>query len=81
MNSSRKIVVRKQAGPVEIKKLSVSVRRDIAAQLRVTAFTHEISESSIVEIALATLFARMSPAALGTFLKQQGGCLRRKTGA
>ncbi len=59
-------------------KLSVNVASAIGARLRRLAFAERLSESSIVEIALAQLFARNpSDAALGRLLRDLGATLRR----
>lgn len=59
-------------------KLSVNVAHDISERLRSLAYTHRLSESSIVEVALAMFFARGDDALLGVILKQLGATLRRK---
>ncbi len=65
------------AGSIGAVKLSVNVTRDIGIRLRRIAFDERVSESSIVEIALNGLFADMSDAKLGEFLRSQGASLRR----
>jgi predicted transcriptional regulator len=63
-------------------KLSVNVSADVGNRLRRVAFNERISESSVVEIALAQLFGRSgSDAALGRTLREQGATLRRPGGA
>jgi hypothetical protein len=59
-------------------KLSVNVAHDISERLRSLAYTHRLSESSIVEVALAMFFARGDDALLGVILKQLGATLRRR---
>jgi hypothetical protein len=59
-------------------KLSVNVDHDISERLRSLAYTHRLSESSIVEVALAMFFARGDDALLGVILKELGAVLRRK---
>ena len=59
-------------------KLSVNVGHDISERLRSLAYTHRLSESSIVEVALAMFFARGDDALLGAMLKQLGATLRRR---
>ncbi len=58
-------------------KLSVNVSSAIGRRLRKVAFEERLSESSIVEIALATLFTRTSDANLGKYLRERGASLRR----
>lgn len=60
-------------------KFSVNVSAEIGNELKRAAFEHQVSESSIIEIALRQLFARISPERLGTFLRQNGACLRRRS--
>lgn len=59
-------------------KLSVNVGRDISERLRSLAYTHRLSESSIVEVALTMFFTRGDDAMLGVMLKELGATLRRK---
>jgi len=59
-------------------KLSVNVGREVSERLRSLAYTHRLSESSIVEVALAIFFARGDDALLGVVLKELGATLRRK---
>ena len=59
-------------------KLSVNVGHDISERLRSLAYAHRLSESSIVEVALAMFFARGDDALLGVMLKELGATLRRK---
>ena len=63
----------------EAMKLSVNLSREAAAGLKRVAFEQQVSESSIIEIALRQLFRRVSPERLGTFLKENGACLRRRS--
>jgi len=62
----------------ERSKLSVNVGHDISERLRSLAYTHRLSESSIVEVALTMFFARGDDALLGVLLKELGATLRRK---
>jgi hypothetical protein len=63
-------------------KLSVNVSAEVGGRLRRLAFDERLSESSIVEIALAQLFARIpADGALGRFLRDHGATLRRSNGA
>lgn len=59
-------------------KLSVNVSHDISERLRSLAYTHRLSESSIVEVALTMFFARGDDELLGVILKQLGATLRRR---
>jgi hypothetical protein len=59
-------------------KLSVNVSHDISERLRSLAYTHRLSESSIVEVALSMFFARGDDEILGVILKQLGATLRRR---
>ena len=59
-------------------KLSVNVGHDISERLRSLAYTHRLSESSIVEVALTMFFARGDDALLGVMLKELGATLRRR---
>jgi hypothetical protein len=59
-------------------KLSVNVGHDISERLRSLAYTHRLSESSIVEVALTMFFARGDDAMLGVMLKELGATLRRR---
>jgi len=59
-------------------KLSVNVGHDISERLRSLAYTHRLSESSIVEVALTMFFARGDDAMLGVLLRELGATLRRR---
>jgi hypothetical protein len=59
-------------------RFTVNISAEVGEELRNIAFTHRVSESSIVEIALRQLFRRVNAAALGTFLRDHGACLRRR---
>ena len=59
-------------------KLSVNVSEDVGTKLRHVAFEQRLSESSIVEVALALLFRRSDGQSLGSLLRQQGATLRRR---
>ncbi len=65
------------AGADSAIKLSVNVSGAIGRRLRKVAFEERLSESSIVEIALALLFTRTSEANLGKYLRERGASLRR----
>jgi len=58
-------------------KLSVNVSSAIGDRLRKLAFDERISESSIVEIALAVLFEGAEEREIGPFLRERGATLRR----
>lgn len=60
-------------------RFTVNISGKVGEELRSIAFTHRVSESSIVEIALRQLFRRVNAAALGPFLRDHGACLRRRT--
>jgi predicted transcriptional regulator len=61
-------------------KLSVNVSPEIGSRLRRLAFDERLSESSIVEVALGQLFAKIATdAGLGRFLREHGASLRRPT--
>jgi len=71
--------VPRQTEPVPLMmKFSINLPSGIGMALKQTAFSERLSESSIVEVALKQLFGRISPEALGLFLRQNGACLRRK---
>jgi hypothetical protein len=59
-------------------KLSINVSGDISERLRYLAHGQRLSESSIVEVALRSLFGRGDDAELGSLLRQQGASLRTK---
>jgi hypothetical protein len=60
-------------------RFTVNISQEVGDQLKQIAFEHRVSESSIIEIALRQLFRRVSPSAIGTFLRQNGACLRRRS--
>lgn len=60
-------------------KLSVNVTYDVGARLRKIAFDERFSESSIVEIALESLFASSTDVRIGQVLRDRGASLRRST--
>lgn len=64
--------------PDQAQRITVNLSAEVSEELRSIAVRCSVSESSIVEIALRQLFRRVSPAALGTFLRENGGCLRRR---
>jgi hypothetical protein len=64
--------------PADAERITVNLAADISQQLHGVAEDYRVSESSIVEIALREMFRRVSPVALGNFLRDNGGCLRRR---
>jgi hypothetical protein len=64
--------------PENAQRITVNLSGDIGDQLRSIASECRVSESSVVEIALRQLFRRVGPPALGMFLRERGGCLRRR---
>jgi hypothetical protein len=64
--------------PDNAQRITVNLSAEVSDELRSIAVRCSVSESSIVEISLRQLFRRVSPAALGTFLREHGGCLRRR---
>ena len=60
-------------------RFTVNISQDVGDQLKEIAFANRVSESSIIEVALRQLFRRVSPSALGAFLRQNGACLRRRS--
>lgn len=64
--------------PDYAQRITVNLSGEIGDELRANALRCSVSESSVVEIALRQLFRRVSPAALGAFLREHGACLRRR---
>ncbi len=64
--------------PARAQKLSVNVTSDVARRLKRLAFEQQLSESSIVEVALQLLFTRGTDTSLGSLLRQHGASLRRR---
>jgi hypothetical protein len=64
--------------PTNAQRVTVNLSGEIGDELRDIAIRCGVSESSVVEIALRQLFRRVGRAALGTFLREHGGCLRRR---
>jgi hypothetical protein len=60
-------------------RFTVNISQDVGDQLKGIAFEHRVSESSVIEVALRQLFRRVNPGTLGTFLRQSGACLRRRS--
>jgi hypothetical protein len=65
--------------PDDAQRFTVNIAADVSAELREIATKYRVSESSVVEIALRQLFRRVGPASLGTFLREHGACLRRRS--
>jgi hypothetical protein len=66
--------------PDNAQRITVNLSGEIGDELRSIALRCSVSESSVVEIALRQLFRRVGPGALGAFLREHGGCLRRRRG-
>jgi hypothetical protein len=64
--------------PDRAQRITVNLSGEIGDELRAIALRCSVSESSVVEIALRQLFRRVTPTALGAFLREHGGCLRRR---
>jgi hypothetical protein len=64
--------------PQNAQRFTVNLSAEIGDELRQMASEHQVSESSIVEVALRQLFLKIDGAALGTFLRERGACLRRR---
>jgi hypothetical protein len=60
-------------------RFTVNISQDVGDQLKAIAFENRVSESSVIEVALRQLFRRVTPPALGSFLRQNGACLRRRS--
>jgi hypothetical protein len=65
--------------PREAHRVTVNLAGEVGDELRAAAERCRVSESSIVEIALRQLFARVSAPALAAFLTTHGACLRRRS--
>jgi len=59
-------------------KLSINVAEDLGSRLRTLAFNERLSESSIVEVALAIFYEAGDDEALAEVLRSRGASLRRK---
>jgi hypothetical protein len=64
--------------PDHAQRITVNLSGEVSDELRSIAVRCSVSESSIVEIALRQLFRRVGPTALASFLREHGGCLRRR---
>lgn len=78
-NNYESDAARSAGSPPNALKLSVNIQSEVGSQLRRIAFEQQVSESSIIEIALRQLFLRVSKEAIGPFLRQNGACLRRRS--
>ncbi|MBV8197309.1 MAG: hypothetical protein JO263_04185 [Candidatus Eremiobacteraeota bacterium] len=79
INGSEAVLSPRIGDPQNAQRFTVNISADVGIELREVATTHRVSESSIVEIALRQLFLRISAPALGTFLRERGACLRRRS--
>ena len=59
-------------------KLSINVAEDLGSRLRTLAFNERVSESSIVEVALALFYEAGDDEVLAELLRARGASLRRK---
>jgi predicted transcriptional regulator len=64
--------------PDNAHRVTVNLSREVSDELKNIALRCNVSESSVVEIALRQLLRRVNPAALTAFLRAHGGCLRRR---
>jgi hypothetical protein len=78
-STSAATIIRSPGPSPTREKLSVNVNHEISERLRTLAYTHRLSESSIVEIALTMFFARGEDGMLGVLLKQLGATRRSKS--
>lgn len=58
-------------------RITVNLSEEASNRLHEIASQSRVSESSVVEVALRQLFRKVSPLALGAFLRANGACLRR----
>ncbi len=68
---------RSAAKTVALRKLSINVTEDIGLRLKRLAFDNDVSESSIIEIALTEFLASEPRRGWGATLRQKGASLRR----
>ena len=64
---------------VALRKLSINVSQEIGLRLKRLAFDHDVSESSIIEIALTEFLSHEPRRGWGTALRQKGASLRRSS--
>jgi hypothetical protein len=74
----RSLISGRLGQPYNAQRFTVNLAGDVAIELRQSAEEVRVSESSIVEIALRQLFRSVNPTSLGAFLREHGGCLRRR---
>jgi len=60
-----------------LRKLSINVPEEIGLRLKRMAFDHDVSESSIIEIALREFLSHEPRRGWGPVLRQKGATLRR----
>jgi hypothetical protein len=65
--------------PRDAQRFTVNIASDVAEELRSIGQKYRVSESSVVEIALRQLFRRVGQASLGSFLREHGACMRRRS--
>lgn len=68
---------RAAAKTAALRKLSINVSEEIGLRLKRLAFDHDVSESSIIEIALTEFLSHEPRRGWGTSLRQKGASLRR----
>jgi hypothetical protein len=64
--------------PTNAQRITVNLSAEIGDHLHEIADRCQVSESSVVEIALRQLFRRVNPPMLAAFLHEHGACLRRR---
>ena len=64
--------------PADSQRLTVNIAGEVADELHDVAKRYDVSESSVVEIALRHLLLRVPAPALAAFLRERGACLRRR---
>ncbi|GAC1389938.1 MAG: hypothetical protein NVSMB31_06380 [Vulcanimicrobiaceae bacterium] len=74
MSTTMRRNIRKSA---TLRKLSINVTQDIGLRLKRLAFDHDVSESSIIEIALREFLAQEPRRGWENTLRQKGATLRR----
>ncbi|MDQ6929134.1 MAG: hypothetical protein M3126_00520 [Candidatus Eremiobacteraeota bacterium] len=68
---------RTAAKSAALRKLSINVSEEIGLRLKRMAFEHDVSESSIIEIALSEFLSHEPRRGWGASLRQKGASLRR----
>lgn len=74
MSNPMRRTARKSAA---LRKLSINVPEEIGLRLKRLAFDHDVSESSIIEIALREFLSHEPRRGWGLVLRQKGATLRR----